>query len=426
MSISDDSIVVRQTELGTSTLDENEPIQPMREKQSMCEEELMRKQETTREEEPMHEEEPMREEEPVHEAQTMHEEEPMHEEEQESVVVITYATHEQGYFRCLKESCDLFGYRLLVLGFGREWRGYGAKLQETLNAMRAMPPNQLVMFVDAFDAFMCGPPEDAVAAFRAAGSPKMVVGANRSMTTDGVHRKLFGENNMIPVRCTKSPYRFLCSGTYMCRARDGVDLLSSIRLTEQDDDQVLLVKLRNRHSDGVIALDCNFALFATLMPQSLGGRVRKDDKICIVDSSLSRFFGVRDASAAAGHASSSCDALQTAERTQKRIYSGVTHTMPVVVHGPAHCDLSPLIASMGFKERFIPTPSKFIVNKVVHHAKNVITQYSERIWLSAFSILLIALCILVMILAKRFQREQRKNEQKEEQQQSEEKRRNGK
>lgn len=300
----------------------------------------------------------------------------------ESVVVITYATHDQGYFRCLRESCERFGYPLIVLGFGRKWNGYGAKLQETLKAMREQPPNQFVIFVDAFDTFMCGPPQDAIAAFKAAGSPRMIVGASRPMTTESLHRKLFGESRSAPPRCRQSPYQFLCSGTYMCRAGDGVELFSSLLpIKESDDDQELIVRLRNRLGDDSIRLDCGCELFGTFCPKTLNGSLRQDDKISVLE-----------------------------KNGLKRIHCGVTNTMPVVVHGPGNTDLSPLVAAMEFEDGGAGTPNKFIVEKVYYHGMNVLSKYSSMILLAAFSALILTAVVLITVLLKRYQSEIRGKE----------------
>ena len=280
-----------------------------------------------------------------------------------SVVVLTYATHSQGYFEALRESCRRFGYDLRILGLGEKWRGYGRKFTAVIEELSSLAPDQLVMFVDAFDVFMCGPASDAIKGFQKAGSPPMLVGASRSMLLgDAFQRQLFQDTHESP-QCTDSPYSMLCSGTFMCTAANGHRLLSSLLpIDEAADDQILLASLRNKHGDATIKLDCHFFVFATLMPPFLHMAVPEKDEISIVDKD---------------------GAL--------RVYSGVTKTYPCVVHGPANAVLSPIINAMKLTTPtdVETTPVLYLAKKVCYHAGNVLWQ---------FAYLLLALALLIILL----------------------------
>lgn len=285
-----------------------------------------------------------------------------------SIVVLTYATHDQGYFKTLKESCTRFGYDLRVLGFGEKWKGYGKKFIAVIEALQSLPPDQLVMFVDAFDVFMCGPASDAIEGYKQAGSPPMLVGASRCFTgAEDIHRQVFNDN-LNSISCPDSPYNILCSGTYMCTAENGYELLSSLLpIQESADDQILLASLRNKHGDDVIKLDCGFFVFATLIPPFMNLGVPEKDKISVV---------IKDG--------------------VERVYSGVTKTFPCVVHGPANAILTPIVEAMQFDEDTNDVPTSFLVEKFCYHTCNFLSTFCVFIVLGLVIILLI--CVIIYLL----------------------------
>ena len=63
------------------------------------------------------------------------------------VHLFTYATHSHGTFDALV----LANLHIQVLGWGCVWRGFFDKIVAMERAVSAMPPDDLVVFVDAFD-----------------------------------------------------------------------------------------------------------------------------------------------------------------------------------------------------------------------------------------------------------------------------------
>jgi hypothetical protein len=62
--------------------------------------------------------------------------------------IVTYATHERGYFKTLKQSCP----DIVVLGMGTQWQGFRDKVNGVMEFCRSRPPNDIVCFVDGFDS----------------------------------------------------------------------------------------------------------------------------------------------------------------------------------------------------------------------------------------------------------------------------------
>jgi hypothetical protein len=309
-------------------------------------------------------------------------------------LVLTYATHRQGYMDVLEQSCARYGYRLRILGMGERWRGYCAKLNAAIAAMRSLPRNQLVLFVDAFDVFMCAPASLAESVYREAGEPTMLVGASRSVGGDAfalVHNRMFDESsNLRDNECKKSPYRFTCAGTYLCRAGPCADLLQAAGVVDDSqDDQAVINRLRKQHGSSAIALDYSQRAFATLLSSFVRGKIRSEDRITVrVDAD-----------------------------GNKRVHCGVTDTMPLLVHGPGDTDLSPLIAQLGFDvpPRREATPHSYVLSKVTYHTKQMFDAFRQETLLG-FAVLMVFLAILLIVVA--ILRDRRKSVQLQQQQNS--------
>ncbi|ANQ07226.1 Uncharacterized protein PCOAH_00016120 [Plasmodium coatneyi] len=71
--------------------------------------------------------------------------------------VLTFATHEQGYFKTLQESCSRLNIDLTVLGMGKKWEGFITKLVKVKEYIKSCNDNDIVLFVDGFDTFFVQP-----------------------------------------------------------------------------------------------------------------------------------------------------------------------------------------------------------------------------------------------------------------------------
>ncbi|EUD68121.1 hypothetical protein C922_01733 [Plasmodium inui San Antonio 1] len=71
--------------------------------------------------------------------------------------VLTFATHEQGYFKTLQESCSRLNIELTVLGMGKKWEGFITKLVKVKEYIKSCNDNDIVLFVDGFDTFFVQP-----------------------------------------------------------------------------------------------------------------------------------------------------------------------------------------------------------------------------------------------------------------------------
>ena len=49
------------------------------------------------------------------------------------MIVLTYATHSDGYYEILKDQCNKFNMEFVTLGYGKKWKGYLNRYKETLD-----------------------------------------------------------------------------------------------------------------------------------------------------------------------------------------------------------------------------------------------------------------------------------------------------
>ncbi|CXI36082.1 procollagen lysine 5-dioxygenase, putative [Plasmodium berghei] len=71
--------------------------------------------------------------------------------------VLTFATHEQGYFKTLQESCKKLNIDLIVLGMGNKWEGFISKLINVKEYLKKCNDKDIILFVDGFDTIFIQP-----------------------------------------------------------------------------------------------------------------------------------------------------------------------------------------------------------------------------------------------------------------------------
>jgi hypothetical protein len=65
--------------------------------------------------------------------------------------IVTVATHDEGYFKYLQQSCKKHGSKLKVLGFGEKWQGYNWRIKLMIDYLKTIKSNDIVCFVDGYD-----------------------------------------------------------------------------------------------------------------------------------------------------------------------------------------------------------------------------------------------------------------------------------
>lgn len=77
--------------------------------------------------------------------------------------LITYATHEERYFKFLKNRVHK------VLGFGKKWNGFHDKVKAVIEFCDSVNPDDIVCFVDGFDSMVLGTDQEILNAYKSIG-----------------------------------------------------------------------------------------------------------------------------------------------------------------------------------------------------------------------------------------------------------------
>lgn len=176
--------------------------------------------------------------------------------------LVTVATHSQGYFPFLLESCKRFNVNLEVLGWGQKWEGFQWRILLMKEYVKNLHDDEIVCFIDAYDVLLLRSLEDLEDAFRKICSltnKKIVVGCEQAISN------LTSFNaNVIFGRCQNRP---LNAGTYIGYAKDLKTMINDLLIMSDNpkkDDQMLMTNYCNRKNH-IFYIDCDSLLFLTIV-----------------------------------------------------------------------------------------------------------------------------------------------------------------
>lgn len=136
--------------------------------------------------------------------------------------LITYATHDERYFKFLKN-------RVKVLGFGTEWKGFHDKVSAVVEFCSSVDPDDTVCFVDGFDSMILGTDHEILAAYKSLGHD-IVFSEEKTILPTLFNRYNMDKNFGDDCRVTK-----LNSGLYIGKARSLINFWKDMK--PGDDDQ---------------------------------------------------------------------------------------------------------------------------------------------------------------------------------------------
>jgi hypothetical protein len=93
--------------------------------------------------------------------------------------VYTYATHKEGFFNSLMDSCDKVGITPVVKGMGHEWKGFVERHRELLKFMETLGDDDIIVNIDGFDTIVLCPLDEIIRRFTSMGCEALF-----SMTAD--------------------------------------------------------------------------------------------------------------------------------------------------------------------------------------------------------------------------------------------------
>lgn len=177
--------------------------------------------------------------------------------------LVTVATHESGYFKYLKESCERYQAQLDVLGWGQKWQGFAWRLKLMLDYLDELQDNEIVCFIDSFDVILLRPLDELETFFKNFSSStgvKIVVGCDKPNT---FFKLVY---HMIFYTCNEKP---LNAGTYIGYCKDIKNMLNDIWKSSKgpkDDDQVIMGKYcinKSKLHEEMLHIDCDSVFFWT-------------------------------------------------------------------------------------------------------------------------------------------------------------------
>jgi len=174
--------------------------------------------------------------------------------------LITYATHDSGYFKALKKSAKLNGFDLHILGFGNDWNGFADKFFHTKDYLEKLnDKDEVVCFVDAFDVIVMGTSDELLEKYKSINTNKVIFSADE----DGIFSsKLFGNINKKDKQYKNNRIN---SGCYIGKIKDILQIYINLNINntiqfKDLNDQELITKYYEKNDD-LIQLDHKCELF---------------------------------------------------------------------------------------------------------------------------------------------------------------------
>lgn len=170
--------------------------------------------------------------------------------------IVTVATESKYYFPYLVESCKRHGKKLEVLGFGEKWTGLSMKIRLMVDYLKKIPENDIVCFVDGYDVICVRDLNELKGEFIRLSKThncKIIVAEDKhqNILFSQIGIYMFGNN--------------INSGTYMGYSKDILNLLTTIRSTNNKDsiDDQILINTHYNSDPTIFFIDYNSELFYT-------------------------------------------------------------------------------------------------------------------------------------------------------------------
>ena len=140
---------------------------------------------------------------------------------------VTYATHggKDDRFCRAVESAIRNDYDLVILGWGDKWLGLSQKLKAAHAYASALPPNDLILFTDAFDVLYVSSGAQVVEQFSTFHTD-IVFSAECGCWPHVMEKG--GRPCFVDYPKAPTPYRYLNSGTWIGRAAPAADMLVAV------------------------------------------------------------------------------------------------------------------------------------------------------------------------------------------------------
>ena len=256
-------------------------------------------------------------------------------------LVISVATHWQGYLPTLQRSCHQHGFEFDLLGLGKPWQGFGWRLELAVRRAIQEPDDKLIVFADAYDVVMCDSAARLQHMYKLARRP-FVVGVYRyvKMLAGALAKHEFGLRSLPCGSRRTSPYQIPCAGVWVTTA--GMvkrHLQPKLPFAPSLDDQRFLVDLLQRQPS-LFYVDCGKHFVAHAFPESFTSLLTNPPSVAPSDE----LFVLPSGS----------------------LFHGAKRSFPVVLHGVGNTDLTPILQKMGHHDPHL-FPASYVAAKLRYH-----------------------------------------------------------
>lgn len=282
--------------------------------------------------------------------------------------VAAVATHLERYMPLLVQSSARLGVKLEVLGWGEKLTGFAFRLQKTLEYVLALPPNDVVLFIDAFDVILLQNADVILKKFYSSGAQMICSkdGAHPNIIVDYFNRHVFR-----PVGNT-----YINIGAYIGYAGYVRDLMLALKkmgegFSVRENDQELLARYLSQNKQlvgGEIVIDEHSDLFLTLY----GG---------------SKWHPGNNKYTLQDHAN------EVAITKDGLINYLPTNSFPAVVHFPANGNADELLEQLGYK-----LPSSVDSNYTSLNHSAYLFRMFKHYWRFMYDVLLKVVIAIVTIV----------------------------
>ena len=167
-------------------------------------------------------------------------------------VVCLLATHWTPTFENCRRSLNVNNFNYSLIGWGESWQNWMWRVQLYVNFLKIQDPNQIVIFLDAFDAIATRQNEEFLNNFLAFSKPVVVgsewfCGSNKNC---GIVKKWWKKNDKRPAFRSR-----INAGCVIGYANKLLEIYSWILNQSFDDDQKALASWINEYGTDCVAID---------------------------------------------------------------------------------------------------------------------------------------------------------------------------
>lgn len=163
------------------------------------------------------------------------------------IFIITYATHDEGFFEFIKKHPDI-----TILGYGTKWKGWYTRMKEIIQFCKTVDKNDIVCVIDGFDTILnhCTSLKEEVKEKFIQSNVDIIFSKNRDLTFIKKYhfKKFFGH-------CFNN---FINAGMYVGRAGALIHFWKNIK---KDDDDQRYANNMCKVTDLRVKTDNNYNLF---------------------------------------------------------------------------------------------------------------------------------------------------------------------